>query len=307
MQRTSTDVPSAKKIGETPGPNVGPMVVAAVPDRRVDGSRPSISVVIPALNEARNLPHVAARMPSDVDEIVLVAGHSTDDTVAVAREIWPNVNVVFQNRRGKGNALACGFAASTGTIVVMMDADGSTDPAEIPKFVAALVNGADYAKGTRFHSGGGSADITRFRRLGNLFLNSLVNTLFRTRYSDLCYGYNAVWRRNLDSLGLEIGTSTAAQWGDGFEIETIMNVRAALLGMEIMEVGSFEHDRIHGASNLSAWRDGLRVLRTIQIEHNRYRSGRSVRPAIFATARKSASDGVLQRSCILEDPLELYE
>jgi glycosyltransferase involved in cell wall biosynthesis len=150
----------------------------------------TVSVVIPTLNEARNLPHVLARLPDGLHEVIVVDGNSVDDTVATARRLRPDVRIVIQNRCGKGNALACGFAAATGDIVAMVDADGSADPAEIPRFVKALLDGADFAKGSRFIDGGGSSDITRLRRLGNRMLSGLVNMLCGTEYSDLCYGYN---------------------------------------------------------------------------------------------------------------------
>ncbi|GAF50748.1 glycosyltransferase family 2 protein [Rhodococcus wratislaviensis] len=227
---------------------------------------PTVTVVVPAMNEARNLPHVAARMPADIDEIVFVDGHSVDDTVEVARSLWPDATVVTQSRKGKGNALACGFLAATSDIIVMIDADGSTDPAEIPLFVGALVAGADFAKGTRFAAGGGSSDITFSRKLGNKALNAIVNLKFGASFSDLCYGYNAFWRHHVPVMALPSVDTTEAQWGDGFEIETLINVRVANAGLKITEVPSFEQDRIHGESNLNAVRDGLRVLRTIRSE-----------------------------------------
>ena len=227
---------------------------------------PTVSVVVPALNEARNLPYVLARMPI-VDELILVDGGSVDDTIAVAKRLQPDVRIVHQGRRGKGNALACGFAAASGDVVVMIDADGSTDPREIPRFVAALVAGADFAKGSRFAPHGGSADITRIRRLGNKALSLLVNALFGTRYSDLCYGYNAFWAHLLPIFDLDATTASRSDgrklWGDGFEIETLLNLRAARAGLRVTEVASYEHSRIHGMSNLNAITDGLRVLRTI--------------------------------------------
>jgi glycosyltransferase involved in cell wall biosynthesis len=238
---------------------------------------PRVSIVIPALNEALNLPHVFGRLPQDIFEVILVDGGSVDDTVAVARALRPDVRVVQQSRRGKGNALACGFAASRGDIIVMIDADGSTDPAEIPAFVAALRSGVDFAKGTRFAGGGGSADITPLRRLGNRALNGLVNVLYGTRYTDLCYGYNAFWRHCLDALELQPGAEdkdAGMRWGDGFEIETIINTRVARAGLTVAEVASFEHLRIHGESNLNATRDGLRVLRCIL--HERWGRRRTV-------------------------------
>ena len=228
-----------------------------------DVTRPRVSVVIPALNEELNLPYVASRMPSDVDEIVLVNGPSVDKTAEVARQLWPDGVHIDQTRAGKGNALACGFAAASGDIIVMIDSDGSTDPAEIPLYVTALISGADYAKGSRFVRGGGSDDITKFRRLGNKGLNGIVNVLFSTRFTDLCYGYNAFWRRCLDAMRLPDTHAPLQQWGDGFEVEALINVRVAASHFKIAEVCSYEKVRLHGASNLRSLKDGMRVLRTI--------------------------------------------
>jgi glycosyltransferase involved in cell wall biosynthesis len=244
--------------------------------------RPTVSVVIPALNEERNLPHVASRMPFDVDEIVFVNGRSVDNTAAVARELWPTAVHVDQTRTGKGNALACGFAAASGDIIVMIDADGSTDPAEIPSYVGALMAGADFAKGSRFIQGGGSEDITKLRRVGNKALNGLVNFLFGTKYTDLCYGYNAFWRRCLDAMQLPSIAADCAQWGDGFEIETLINVRVAGSELNVIEVCSHEYSRIHGISNLNAVSDGLRVLSTIGSEFRNRRASRDSAPATVA-------------------------
>ncbi|MGL4306193.1 MAG: glycosyltransferase family 2 protein [Mycobacteriaceae bacterium] len=227
-------------------------------------ARPSVSVVIPAMNEAKNLPHVAALMPKDaIDEIIFVDGHSVDNTVEVATELWPDARIITQTRKGKGNALACGFLAATKDIVVMIDADGSTNPAEIPAFIDALVDGADFAKGSRFVRGGGSSDITPMRLVGNKFLNGLVNRIFRTKFTDLCYGYNAFWRDVIATMELASVEDKISQWGDGFEIETLINVRVATAGLSIKEIPSYEQDRIFGESNLNAYKDGMRVLRTI--------------------------------------------
>jgi glycosyltransferase involved in cell wall biosynthesis len=215
---------------------------------------PRVSVVIPTLNEARNLPHVFAGLPADLHQVIIVDGHSVDETVAVARRLRPDVRVVMQAAKGKGDALACGFAACDGDIIVMLDADGSTDAAEMARFVDALLEGADFVKGSRFLPGGGSDDITWTRRLGNGLLSGLVNRLFGTGYTDLCYGYNAFWSRCLGALRVDC---------DGFEVETLLNIRAARAGLAIREVPSHERRRIHGASNLHVVRDGLRVLRTI--------------------------------------------
>jgi glycosyltransferase involved in cell wall biosynthesis len=241
---------------------------------------PSVSVVIPARNEARNLEHVFHTIPPWVDEVVLVDGHSTDGTIARAEQLHPQVRIVRQAGQGKGDALQAGFAVAKGEIVVMMDADGSTDGAEIPRFVAALMTGADLAKGSRFASGGGSDDITLSRYLGNKFLNVLVNGLFGTKYTDLCYGYNAVWAKYLDRLNLDC---------DGFEVETVINVRAARAGLVIHEIPSYEHRRLHGMSNLKVVRDGIRIARFIVRERFPGRAERAELRAAAAAAQEPAS------------------
>jgi glycosyltransferase involved in cell wall biosynthesis len=228
---------------------------------------PTVSVVVPAKNEARNLSHVFATIPAWVDEIVLVDGHSTDDTVAVARQLCPDVKIVHQEGRGKGDALQVGFQACTGDIIVMIDADGSTDGAEIARFVGALVTGADYVKGSRFAAGGGTDDITFARLCGNWILSTLVNRLFGTRYTDLCYGYNAFWARHLPALNVDC---------DGFEVETVMNIRAAKAQLQVHEVPSHEHSRVHGESNLHVVRDGWRIAKVIMRERFSSRANRQL-------------------------------
>jgi peptidoglycan/xylan/chitin deacetylase (PgdA/CDA1 family) len=215
---------------------------------------PRISVVMPTRNEAENLHYVLPFIPPSVSEVIMVDGHSSDNTIAVAQQLLPTIQIIRQKRKGKGDALRAGFAACTGDIIVMIDADGSTDPTEITRFVAALLQGNDVAKGSRFIKGGGSHDITPLRSLGNYGLSQLVNILFGTHYSDLCYGYNAFWKRCLDSLRFDC---------DGFEIETQMNIRMHKAGLEIVEVPSIERPRLFGQSNLRTFRDGWRVLKMI--------------------------------------------
>ncbi|MGW3320205.1 glycosyltransferase family 2 protein [Streptomyces fungicidicus] len=224
---------------------------------------PPVSVVIPAMNEAENLPYVFKTLPDWVHEVVLVDGNSTDDTVGVARELWPGVKVVGQRGKGKGDALRSGFEACTGDIIVMVDADGSADGNEIVSYVSALVSGADFAKGSRFANGGGTDDMTFIRMLGNRVLCAVVNRKFGARYTDLCYGYNTFWRHCLDRIDLDC---------TGFEVETLMNIRVVKAGFKVQEIPSHEYLRIHGTSNLRAVRDGLRVLRVILGERSNRRA-----------------------------------
>lgn len=223
----------------------------------IEAAQASVSVVIPTLNEAQNIPWVLLRMPSYVDEVVIVDGRSTDNTVGVAQAIRSDLVVVNERRKGKGVALRSGFAAASGDIIVMLDADGSMDPQEIGWFVSPLQHDYDFVKGSRYVTGGGSEDLTRLRRAGNRALTGLANVVLHSNYSDLCYGYIAFRRECLEILQLE---------SDGFEIETELIVRAAKAGLRIAEVPSLELDRISGASNLQTFRDGWRVLSTLARE-----------------------------------------
>ena len=232
--------------------------IVVIPDPILSAAR--VSVVIPTRNEAANLPHVFERMPREVHEVIVVDGRSTDDTAAVAKTLWPTAVIIEQTGVGKGNALAEGFRAATGEIIVMIDADGSTDPGEIRRYVAALLTGADFAKGTRFVTGGGSDDITPLRRVGNRVLSGVVNRFWGVKYSDLCYGYNAFWSHCLPVIGPDC---------NGFEVETLINIRLARSELTVVEVPSHERERLYGASNLNARRDGIRVLRTILAERIR--------------------------------------
>jgi hypothetical protein len=156
----------------------------------------------------------------------------------------------------------------------MLDADGSTDPREIPRFLEALLGGADFVKGSRFMPGGGTSDMPFYRKLGNQGFVLMVRLLHGGKFTDLCYGYNAFWTRVLPDLDLD---------GDGFEIETMMTVRAVRNGLRVAEVPSFEAKRVYGEGRLRTIPDGMRVLRTIVAEWFR-RDSRATRSVDQADA-----------------------
>ena len=222
--------------------------------KRIDWVFPEVTIVIPTLNEEANLPFVLPRIPKTVREILIVDGHSTDNTVLVAPKLHPKVRVLKQTGRGKGDALRCGFAHASGDIIVTLDADGSMRPEELPRFLAPLCDGFDFVKGTRFKGDGGSSDMGKTRMFGNLFFVATVNFLHGTNYSDMAYGYAAFRKRCIDSIKLE---------SDGFAIETEINIKLKKSGARIIEIPSFEDARKHGTSNLHSLSDGFRILFTI--------------------------------------------
>lgn len=227
----------------------------------------TVSLVIPTKNEAANISWVLEQVPACVDEIVLVDGRSTDATLVTARSARPDIRVVMQEGVGKGDALRAGFSASTGDIVLMIDADGSMSPQEIPHFLYFLTHGYDFVKGSRFMAGGGSLDITPLRRSGNRALLRLVSSLYGTSLTDLCYGFIGFHRRYLDYVDLTL---------PGFEVETRMVISAVQAGLRIAEVPSLELPRRSGKSNLRTFRDGTRVLRTVLRTHESGLTGHAV-------------------------------
>jgi glycosyltransferase involved in cell wall biosynthesis len=271
------------------GDELVPLLLSRAPDVAVHGNghgpsgrrkqrRPRVSVVVPAVNEAANLPFVLPKIGVWVDEVILVDGRSTDRTLEVARKLLPELRIVHQQGDGKGDGLRAGFAAATGDIIVMLDADGSTDPKEIPAFVGALVAGAEFVKGTRFAQGAGTEDMTPLRKFGNKALLTLVRILYGGRFSDLCYGYIAFWKRVLPDIDPD---------SDGFAIETQMCVRALKARLRVAEVPSIERRRIHGKSNLRALPDGWMILKTIL--HERWRVRRAPAKASVAVGETAAA------------------
>jgi glycosyltransferase involved in cell wall biosynthesis len=256
---------------------------------------PSVSVVIPTLNEADNLRLLLPTIPGWVSEVIIVDGRSTDETVRVAKAFARErrLSIVLESRKGKGAALRAGFHSALSDIIVALDADCSMHPCEILLLTAALMAGADFAKGSRFIQGGGTADMSRFRSVGNWGLMQIVNVLYGGSFSDLCYGYFAFWRRHLNVIDPTC---------DGFEVETFIKLQALKANLRIAEVPSFETLRVHGASNLRAIPDGLRVLRTILRErwsHPRLAENsfgmtdpRSLRRFVAATAKTDGARGL---------------
>jgi glycosyltransferase involved in cell wall biosynthesis len=217
---------------------------------------PPVTLLICSLNEEKNLPYVLPKIPDWIDEVLLVDGHSRDNTLAMAKRLCPRIKVLTQPGKGKGEALKYGVQQAKGDIIVTIDADGETPPDEAGLFVQPLLDGYDFAKGSRLYKTR-PARMAGYRWLGNKTLAVTCNLLFRTSFSDVCSGYNAFWKKNFLKLDLSYGIKEM-----GCSMEQQMIVRAKKAHMKIKEVPHTSHGRINGDSVISGkWKaieQGLR-------------------------------------------------
>ena len=213
-----------------------------------------VAVIVPVRDESANLKHVLPRLPHALGEVVVVVANGDERSVEEARRHAPEARIIRDPGNGKGLALRMGVNAARKPYVILLDADGSMNPAEIHSFLPLIQDGADLVKGSRNLPGGGSTDFTPVRVLGNRFLASLVNFLFGTKYTDLCYGYIAAKRSVYEAIDLE---------SNGFNVEAELLIKAHLHKFMVQEVPSLEDRRIHGKSHLNWFRDGSQILMTI--------------------------------------------
>ncbi len=222
------------------------------------GENKNITLIIPTLNESKNIKEMFLKIPDFVDEIVVVDGNSNDGTRDEISRLGKNTKIIVEKPMGKGVALKTGFENASGDLIVMMDADGSHDPDEIPILLDPVLDGYDVSTGSRMLPGAGSDDITAFRRFGNRIFISMVNHMFRANYTDLCYGYRAFKKEALEKINCS---------SKGFEIEAEQSIRIKTMGLKVKEVPSFESMRKNGNSNLNSFRDGWKILTIILKEY----------------------------------------
>jgi glycosyltransferase involved in cell wall biosynthesis len=224
-----------------------------------DRPPPLVSVVIPCLNEAENIEACVGAALRAIErmgvagEVVVADNDSEDDSAALAEHA--GARVVVEPRRGYGSAYLAGFAASSGRYIVMADADLTYDFDDIPRFVAALEEGAEMVIGDRMDNIQPGAMPWLHRYVGNPILTGLLNLFFRTGVKDAHCGMRAVRRDVLARLDLRT---------TGMEFASEMVIRAAKEKLTIAEFPIEYHPR-GGESKLSSFRDGWRHLRFLLV------------------------------------------
>ncbi len=212
-----------------------------------------ISVLLPAFDEAMTIGPLVrgcfAHTPSPC-EVLVVDDGSTDDTATLAEAAGARV-LRLPGNRGKGVAVREGLAAARGDVVVMLDADGQDDPAEIPSLLAALTDDVDMVVGSRFRGQFGAGSITPLNYAGNRFLTFVLNVLFATHMTDTLAGFKALRVSRLRGLRFEARR---------YDIEVELLVRLLRAGARVIEIPVRRAARVHGTSRLDSFRDGTRVL-----------------------------------------------
>lgn len=214
------------------------------------------SLIIPALNEEGCIGKTIVEIPRNfIDEIIVIDGHSTDNTINEAKEVLgPNDRVIIQKRKGWGAALREAFELASGEIVIVMDADGSQNPKDITSLLERLDSETKFAMASRYKAGGKSEDDTLIRGFGNWLFTKLTNLIHGTGVTDVLYFFFAIHRKNIAKLNLQSA---------GYEICIELMVKVKQAGLQIEEVPVTERPRLQGESKVNAFWDGLRILRAI--------------------------------------------
>ncbi len=209
-----------------------------------------VTVQIPALNEAKSLKYTLERIPKEaVDEILVIDGHSTDDTVRIAESL--GCRVLTQPGKGYGDAQIFGFKNAIGDVIISMDADGSADPQEILFLLKKINEGYDLALGSRYLPGAGTEDDTFIRSVGNKAFTFLTNLIYGMNISDSLFFFAAAKKEMLNSLDLK---------SKDFALCIEVPVKAYKAGYKIGEVACRERPRFADVSRVNAFTDGFRIL-----------------------------------------------
>jgi GT2 family glycosyltransferase len=243
-------------------------IVIARPLKPAPKRRPSVSVIVPARNESGNISDILARCPTMVpgDEIIFVEGNSTDDTweriqQAASAYKGPHRLVLAQQKgKGKGDAVRLGFDLATKDILMILDADLTTPPEELPKFYNAIVeNKAEFVNGSRLVYPMEKQAMQFFNILGNKFFAVAFSFVLGQRFKDTLCGTKVLLRAHYKRLA-----ATRDFFGefDPFgDFDLLFG--AARMGLKIVEIPVHYRERKYGTTNIQRWRHGLILLRML--------------------------------------------
>lgn len=211
------------------------------------------SVVIPTRNEQGAIGRVLKEIPKNiVDEIIVIDGHSKDNTAKEAKEhLRIGIDKFFlQKKPGFGNALLEGFQKSKGDAIVILNGDGSQDPKDIPSLLSKIKDGYDYVMATRYAKGGRSDDDSIIRFIGNRTLTFLTNLVHKTSVSDSLYFFTAITRKGLKKINPK---------SPGFEFCIEILIMAHKAGLKFAEVPVVERASL-SKSKVNAIPVGWKIL-----------------------------------------------
>ena len=200
-----------------------------------------ISIIIPARNEAKNIEDIIIKCREFSDDIIVIDGHSLDETPQIASRI--GARVYTDNKKGKGEAIRLGITKAEKEVIVFIDADGSHDPGDIPELVRPIFEGrADHVSGSRMRGGSDElhGDFAKFiRMMGSDIITLGINYRFGVELTDSQNGFRAIRKSVALSLGLKENITT---------IEQEMVIKTLKGGYRLLEVPAHEYARKYGTS-----------------------------------------------------------
>lgn len=235
--------------------------VAVVPE----GNIPSVSIVVPARNEAGNIHSIVDRIPSmgPDDEIIFVEGNSNDNTWEVIQTAAKNCSndhrivIAQQTGKGKGDAVRLGFGLAKNDILMILDADMTVPPEDLPKFYAAIKDQkGEFINGTRLVYPMEKEAMRFFNLLGNKFFAMAFSFVLGQRFKDTLCGTKVISRFNY--LKLSANRSYFGEFDPFGDFDLIFG--AARMGLKIVEVPIKYRERVYGETNISRWRHGAILL-----------------------------------------------
>lgn len=208
------------------------------------------SVIVITLNEVESIASVLQDIPqTEVQEIVVIDGHSTDGTPDLVRGL--GYQVITQDGKGYGNAFLTGIKHAKGDVLILMDGDGSQNPKDIPLLLEKIAEGYDVVLGSRYLPTSGSEDDTAIRHFGNKFFTWLTNFLHNMKISDSLFLFTAIRKEVFQKIELQ---------SQSFEFCVEVPIRAHKAGFKFSEVPSFERKRFYGKSRVNVFYHGLRIF-----------------------------------------------